>query len=142
MEAAGRGGAGKRAVRQRDPTWALRCPVFPSLKYYSVRRERESLRCARRAFAAVFHATSNALSPPPRHGSRASVCVLPRGWTHGRGRRFSSVVPFLSFFPFVLFTAFFYSHISLCRPRAARHTLRRQGLSTSCSRSQRMPRKR
>lgn len=41
VEAAGRGGAGKRAVRQRDPTWALRCPAFPSLKYYSVRRERE-----------------------------------------------------------------------------------------------------
>lgn len=29
-----------RAVRQRNPTWALRCPAFPSLKYYSVRVER------------------------------------------------------------------------------------------------------
>lgn len=64
VEAAGRGGAGKRAVRQRDPTWALRCPAFPSLKYYSVRREREprSPASPRRR----FHATSNALSPPPR----------------------------------------------------------------------------
>lgn len=52
VEAAGRGGAGKRTVRQRDPTWALRCPAFPSLKYYSVRRERELRSPA--SFAAVF----------------------------------------------------------------------------------------
>ena len=81
VEAADRGGAGKRAVRQRDPTWALRCPAFPSLKYYSVRREREprSPASPRRR----FHATSNALSPPPRHGPRnVRVC---RGVGHGFG---------------------------------------------------------
>lgn len=80
VEAAGRGGAGKRAVRQRDPTWALRCPAFPSLKYYSVRREREprSPASPRRR----FHATSNALSPPPRHGPR--IVRVYRGV--GRGR--------------------------------------------------------
>lgn len=81
MEAAGRGGAGKRAVRQRDPTWALRCPAFPSLKYYSVRREREprSPASPRRR----FHATSNALSPPPRHGPR--IVRVYRGVGRGRG---------------------------------------------------------
>lgn len=58
MEAAGCGGAGMRAVRQRNPTWALRCPAFPSLKYYSVRvergeRENRGAPCER-ALAAVF----------------------------------------------------------------------------------------
>lgn len=59
VEAAGCGGAGMRAVRRRNPTWALRCPAFPSLKYYSVRverGERENRRGApcERALAAVF----------------------------------------------------------------------------------------
>lgn len=58
VEAAGCGGAGMRAVRQRNPTWALRCPAFPSLKYYSVRvergeRENRGAPCER-ALAAVF----------------------------------------------------------------------------------------
>lgn len=57
VEAAGRGGAGKRTVRQQDPTWALRCPAFPSLKYYSVRverGERKSRGTPARTFATVF----------------------------------------------------------------------------------------
>lgn len=58
VEAAGCGGAGMRTVRQRNPTWALRCPAFPSLKYYSVRvergeRENRGAPCER-ALAAVF----------------------------------------------------------------------------------------
>lgn len=88
MEAAGRGGAGKRTVRQRDPTWALRCPAFPSLKYYSVRREREPRSPARPRRR--FHATSNTLSTPPRHGPRI-VRVLPRGWTRTRSWFFFSL---------------------------------------------------
>lgn len=84
MEAAGCGGAGMRAVRQRNPTWALRCPAFPSLKYYSVRvergeRENRAEPLARESPRRRFHATINVLSPPPRRGHHTLVRCSPRG---------------------------------------------------------------
>lgn len=84
VEAAGCGGAGMRTVRQRNPTWALRCPAFPSLKYYSVRvereeREREPRSPLRENPRRRFHVTISVLSPPPRRESHTLVSRSPRG---------------------------------------------------------------
>lgn len=69
---------GVRTVRQRNPTWALRWPAFPSLKYYSVRVKRREREPLAREPSPPFDATINVLSPPPRRASYARS-RSPRG---------------------------------------------------------------
>jgi len=97
-------GAGKQAVRQRDPTWALRCPAFPSLKYYSVRVEKGESPAERRQKSPTspllpYPQTVRTLvtpSGPPVTGVTRSY-VPHQGIISLRGRNVLFFFPFRSF---------------------------------------------